>query len=492
MMAQNRFILLLALGAVLAVLSLSLQFLHLIPISPIREERPAAKSRKRVSPVLHTDPPEPDPVYEAYAYCNIPNRTEQGWEGHSPADYKLLSVQVLIRHGDRYPLYAIPKTKRPAIDCTLDPHRNPTHPKLAAFVNHMSWGGRARWDPVLSALPRVPSHSACEMGELTQTGVVQHLQNGEHLRSVYIKRHKLLPAHWSGRQLHLETTGKSRTLQSGLALLYGLLPDFDWAKVSVRHQWSTLFCGSGCDCPMRNQYLEEEQRRQYELRVADVALERTYAEMARLVGVATRQMRAASPVDSLLCHLCHGLSFPCGARGCLSLRHFSSIKRQQLEDERERRRRGLYRRYALLAAHPFLNGTAVRMLRVASGRRDELLALFSAHDVTLAPVLSALGLSGARFPRFAARLVFELWRSPPSPLGAAGDEAGDGDLRRLFVRVLYDGEDVTFRTTFCRAHKRHAGQPLCPFASFLSFVRRDMFGALNATSYQEACRRRPV
>ncbi|KAL4647147.1 2-phosphoxylose phosphatase 1 isoform X1 [Arapaima gigas] len=487
MLAQNRFILLLAVGAVLAVLSLSLQFLHLTPITPIGEERPAAKSRKRVIPVLHTEPPKPDPIYEAYAYCNIPNRTEQAWEGHSPADYKLLSVQVLIRHGDRYPLYAIPKTKRPAIDCMLAPHRSPTHPKLAAFINHMSWGGRARWDAVLSALPRLPSHSACEMGELTQTGVVQHLQNGQLLRGAYIERHKLLSAGWSGRELYVETTGKSRTLQSGLALLYGLLPDFDWAKLAVRHQWSTLFCGSSCDCPARNRYLEEEQRRQYQLRVGDTLLEHTYADMARVLGVAPRQLRAANPVDSLLCHLCHGLSFPCGARGCLSLHHFSIIKRQQLEDERDRRHRGLYQRYALLAAHPFLNRTASRMLRVATGHREEVLALFSAHDVTVAPVLSALGLSGARFPRFAARLVFELWRSPPP---AAGDRVGDGDLRRLFVRVLYNGEDVTFHTAFCHAHERHTGQPLCPFANFLSFVRSDMFAALNATSYQEACRRR--
>lgn len=43
--------------------------------------------------------------------------------GHSPADYRLLSVQVMIRHGDRYPLYSIPKTKRPAIDCTLSDKR---------------------------------------------------------------------------------------------------------------------------------------------------------------------------------------------------------------------------------------------------------------------------------------------------------------------------------------------------------------------------------
>lgn len=50
-----------------------------------------------------------------------------GWSptGHSPADYKLLSVHVMIRHGDRYPLYSIPKTKRPSIDCSLSASRYP-------------------------------------------------------------------------------------------------------------------------------------------------------------------------------------------------------------------------------------------------------------------------------------------------------------------------------------------------------------------------------
>ncbi|XP_035240921.1 2-phosphoxylose phosphatase 1 isoform X1 [Anguilla anguilla] len=490
-LTHSRFMLLLVLAAVLAIVSFSLQFLHLIPTTPVSEDRPQGKSRKRVIPIPHTEPPEPDPIYEAYAYCNIPNRSEQGWEGHGPAGYKLLSVQVMIRHGDRYPLYAIPKTKRPAIDCTLAPHRKPSHPQLGAFIRHMSRGGRGHWDATLGALPRLPSHSVCEMGELTQTGVVQHLQNGQTLRSTYIKRHKLLPPDQSGWQLYMESTGKSRTLQSGLALLFGLVPDFDWARLSVRHQWNTLFCGSACDCPMRGRYLEEEQRRQYRLRVADALLDRTYADMARTVGVAPRQLRAANPIDSLLCHFCHNLSFPCAEQGCISPAQFSVIKRQQMEDERDRRQRGLYLRYALLAAHPFLNRTAARMQRVALGHREEPFALYSAHDVTVAPVLSALGLAEARFPRFAARLVFELWlRGEGGGGGLRWDGGAGASHGGLYVRVLYNGEDVTFHTSFCRAHDRTSAQPLCPFANFLSFVHRDMFSPLNSTSYHDACHRR--
>lgn len=406
----------------------------------------------------------------------------------------------------------------------------------------MGLGGRGNWESPLSFVPRLPNHYACEMGELTQTGrttrptqqfcsffffyqkcetilklysilfsfspgVVQHLRNGQLLRQAY-KHHTLLPPDWSPRQVWLETTSRSRTVQSGLAFLYGFLPDFDWTKLTVRHQWSTLFCGSACDCPARNRYLEEEQRRQYKLRVSDGELDKTYADMARTLGVPTRQLRAANPVDSLLCHLCHGLSFPCApaadgnTKACLTMAQFAVIRRQQLDDERERKEAGHYHKYAVLAMYPYLNRTANKMERVArdneAGRQrrargEEVFTVSSAHDVTLAPLLSALGLKDASFPRFAARVIFELWKSPPAPQGQP--KKGKGDKSRvkdgeLFIRVLYNGEDVTFHTAFCRAHDRHAKQPLCPLKNFLSFVRRDMFSVFNATSYQEACYRR--
>nr|XP_055053389.1 2-phosphoxylose phosphatase 1 isoform X1 [Misgurnus anguillicaudatus] len=500
MLARTRFIMVVVVGALLAVLSFSLQYLHLIPTNPVADQRSQGKSRKRVNPVLHTEPPSPDPIRDTHQYCNYPNLTEHGWEGHSPADYKLLSVQVMIRHGDRYPLYSIPKTKRPAIDCTLSDKRKPSHPLLASFINHMALGGRGHWDASLGSLPRLPNHSSCETGELTQTGVVQHLKNGDHLRQAYIKRHNLLTDDWSPRQLWVETTGKSRTLQSGLAFLFGFLPNFDWSRLTVRQQWSTLFCGSSCECPARNRYLDQDQRRQYRHRTANTELEHTYVAMAKALGVATKTLRAANPVDALLCHFCHSLAFPCSStrtltdtpaeEACLTLQHFAVIRRQQKDDELDRREAGIYRRYAVLAAHPYLNRTATRLERIAKGRQtrrgkeEAVFALASAHDVTMAPLLSALGLEGAGFPRFAARLVFELWNGPEVKENSG--KKGKG-LDNVFIRVLYNGEDLTFDTAFCRDHRRDSAQPLCPLGNFLSFVKRDMFNIINATSYQQAC-----
>lgn len=70
----------------------SLSPVNLIPITPIVEERllqdgaggiraDQGKSRKRVFPMPHTQ--EPNPISEAYGYCNTPNRTEQAWEGET-------------------------------------------------------------------------------------------------------------------------------------------------------------------------------------------------------------------------------------------------------------------------------------------------------------------------------------------------------------------------------------------------------------------------
>lgn len=187
------------------------------------------------------------------------------------------------------------------------------------------------------------------------------------------------------------------------------------------------------------------------------------------------------------------------------MEQFAVIRRQQLDDEVDRRRAGLYHKYAILAMYPYLNRTAAKMERIAksieAGREprsggEEVFTLSSAHDVTVAPLLSALGLEEARFPRFAARIVFELWKSPSMIQGQVKKRGGKGEKSKVkygetFIRVLYNGEDVTFHTSFCRPHDRHVSQPLCPLKNFLSFVRRDMFSVVNATSYKEACYRRP-
>ncbi|CAI9535227.1 unnamed protein product, partial [Staurois parvus] len=94
MLLRNRFILLSALAALLAFLSLSLQFFtrwlpvsmqlnsqsHMLPGFPVRlipagsgrGDGLSAKNRKRIMPDPLTEPSALDPLYEANLYCNTP------------------------------------------------------------------------------------------------------------------------------------------------------------------------------------------------------------------------------------------------------------------------------------------------------------------------------------------------------------------------------------------------------------------------------------
>lgn len=52
-----------------------------IPTNLVAEDGTLGKNRKRVNPVVHTEPPELDPISDAYRYCNLPNHTEHTREG---------------------------------------------------------------------------------------------------------------------------------------------------------------------------------------------------------------------------------------------------------------------------------------------------------------------------------------------------------------------------------------------------------------------------
>lgn len=92
MLFRNRFVLLLALAALLAFVSLSLQFFHLIPVLATKNGV-TSKNRKRIMPDPATEPPVMDPVYEALLYCNIPGVAERSMEDRK-SDWKTIQNRM--------------------------------------------------------------------------------------------------------------------------------------------------------------------------------------------------------------------------------------------------------------------------------------------------------------------------------------------------------------------------------------------------------------
>jgi hypothetical protein len=107
-----------------------------------------------------------------------------------------------------------------------------------------------------------------------------------------------------------------------------------------------------------------------------------------------------------------------------------------------------------------------------SSRGYQALALYSGHDTTLMPLLSALGQEVAAWPHFAGYLVFELWEVP-----VAGQQQQREVLGRVqhahhhqqdqqqqqqqqqsnvhYVRVLYDGQPLRWKQLAGGALRSH-------------------------------------
>ena len=115
--------------------------------------------------------------------------------------------------------------------------------------------------------------------------------------------------------------------------------------------------------------------------------------------------------------------------------------------------------------YPFLAQVVRGMDAAADGVNGaQRLVLRAAHDTVIAPVLGALNATTERepWPRYAARLVFELWRDRPGRDVDSGSQA-------LRVRLVVDGVDVTRRLS-CADADTGAQHPTCLLSAFRRMV----------------------
>jgi hypothetical protein len=104
--------------------------------------------------------------------------------------------------------------------------------------------------------------------------------------------------------------------------------------------------------------------------------------------------------------------------------------------------------------------------------------LYSGHDSTIEPLATAIGVSNGSWPKYASRLVFELY-------GQVANTSSEADA---YIRVLYNGKDVTHHLIFCKGHMTSMNNRVCPLKLFAEYVEDEKFnGSPGKTGYAEAC-----
>lgn len=158
------------------------------------------------------------------------------------------------------------------------------------------------------------------------------------------------------------------------------------------------------------------------------------------------------------------------------------------------------RRRGLLVAYGLIHNIVQNMIRMISENKPKFV-LYSGHDKTLQALILALGLTNYQHYniQYASRMIFEVYRKKD-----LRDEfkftKRKAVAQDFYFRVVYNGEDITNKLSFCRSKhnvpmrvvdpiddvKVH-NTYLCPIENIVRFIHDDYFSVFNATNFKDAC-----
>lgn len=407
-----------------------------------------------------------------------------------PDGYDLTSVHVVIRHGDRTAIHSLPNAQKQPIDCRIqsddpgysiigmDRYRqtmidlnNRLHLRKTPYENYTTF----------------PDDVICEDSTLTPRGVMQHVRNGHFLRDKYTG-HRFLESLHLTDQILVRGTKYVRTFHSAMAFLYGFLPlvDVDMLKFEMADN-NTMCTGQTqyqCWCPAVATALNvfsctfrQEPSKIRRGGQGEEVYERVtavYRQLAAKLGVSEEDLPRLSHIfDVGVTHFCNNKRLLTGRGDCLELQLIRNMYDAVNAVGKHARKDDDYNRIAKLKMQPLMYEIAHRMHAQVAGETPMKFVLYSGHDSTIDPLASALDITSGIWPKYASRIVFELYRQ----------------RGQSFLRVLMDGSVVTGDLKFCRERMSNTELGLCKLEHFLEFVDRESLASMHESDYALACQK---
>jgi len=336
--------------------------------------------------------------------------------------------------------------------------------------------------------------TTCLYGQLTDIGRLTLFRNGQHLRQIYVDHLNFLPTtinKLSPEELYFRTTDYSRTIESFQHLLVGLFPienDSESPNIIIRSR----------DHRDENLYFDFKCRRLLELRRHLSALSKPIITEAWLnlredliASTALNKILSSSEFenpgaihklsDSLMCAQAHNLNIPKG----ITSYHLNQLEELHVKfwfeifkNSPELLRLGIGRLFSDIANH--LKSSVANPIAVK-------LAVYSAHDTTIGPLLMGMDVFDHRWPPFGAMIGFELFHDPSTPESEAIINPSNSSLvdsyKKYYVRVRHN--DAFKVIPYCKKTGRYhtqAGPSFCRLDSFLDLMRQ-----LSPAHFEKEC-----
>ncbi|CAN0030126.1 unnamed protein product, partial [Discosporangium mesarthrocarpum] len=352
--------------------------------------------------------------------------------------------KVTIRHGDRSAINIIPNARQSYWAC------QPYSPEVSRV-----WEGTSRYQvenvdgiplerelmPLVLTEDQIGDSNfnfkenagnMCANGQLTETGIRQHLTLGASMRKAYMD---LLGGQLERDQVYVRSTDYPRTLQSAAAFLMAFLPDADrLTMVTDEDESREVMHGVGLRSSSKGESGEKEVegmcQRAVDLSQQETSRFRVRSDVSNklvdLFGEGVLAMKITEVADPVHSLSCHNMTLPCsdGGKGCMSPTLALSVLSEGNRD--------MCMRYmgaaggmesGALAIYPFTSEILGNMKDALMGMSPVKFFLYSGHDTVIAPVLASLGAFNCEWPPYASHVAFELW----APKGGGGVVDLEGD-----------------------------------------------------------------
>ncbi len=344
----------------------------------------------------------------------------------SAAQEKLIFTVTLIRHGDRTPVYAI----------ETSPHE---------------------WK--------------IGLGELTAHGMNQEFKLGSELRKRYIEQSGLLSPQYINNSIYVRSTDFNRTINSAQSLLAGLYP---LGFGPIYNNITPALPAAQQPIPIRtlpkdqdnlllakDNYIKQFRAmgEQYVFtsnswNEANKKYETNFNRWSNIFGENIKNLRDLIPIgDNLNVRMLNNISLP---KGISKTEAEEIIKISNWAMAQEFKPRNI----SYFLAKEFLEKLITDLEKAIEDKQPYKYILYSAHDSTILPVMSAIGLPLEYTPPYASNISFELYNS-------------NNDY---FVNMRFNGKDLYFPNT---------EQQMCTFEKFKKEVFPENIKTPSVTDKKE-------
>ncbi|KAM8812346.1 lysophosphatidic acid phosphatase type 6 isoform 2-T2 [Rhynchonycteris naso] len=380
----------------------------------------------------------------------------RGADGQHPVDRSLLElkmVQVVFRHGARSPLKPLPQNEQTEWNPRL--LEVPPQTQFDYTVTDLA-GGPKPHSPLDSQYHNTILKGGMVAGQLTTVGMRQMFALGERLRKNYVEDIPFLSPTFNPQEIFVRSTNMYRNLESTRCLLAGLFQRQQEGPIIIHTDEASsevLYPNS------QNCWRLREQMSRRQAASLQPGISEDLKKVKEGMDIANSdEVDFLILLDNVAAEQVHGLP------SCPMLKRFAQIIEQRAVDT------AFYvlsgdRECLQMAIGPFLHLLESNMLKVVdpaiSSGQNRKLYLYAAHDVTLMPLLMALGIFDHKWPPFAVDVTIELYQHQES--------------KEWFVQLYYHGEEQV---------PRGCPDRLCPLDKFLNTMS---VYTLNPEKYHTLC-----